>query len=192
MSIYLLAHGKYECRDFVEEHNHILHLPSTTHMMLSQRKISDIHTYEIDLADDSGIKPKAIFEYIGQQAGGRENLGYTTEDHRNYLRTKRQRSLFYGDAGSLLKYFEMQSRINPSFTHVVQLDSDEKITNIFLADPKMIIDYAHFGDVVSFNTTFGTNRESRPFGIFVGFNHHRGVIIFGAALLYDETAESFK
>ncbi|XP_042499683.1 protein FAR1-RELATED SEQUENCE 5-like [Macadamia integrifolia] len=48
-----------------------------------------------------------------------------------------------------------------------------------------------FGDVVSFDTTFRTNKEYRPFGIFAGFNHHRGVIIFGVALLYDETAESF-
>ncbi|XP_043714415.1 protein FAR1-RELATED SEQUENCE 5-like [Telopea speciosissima] len=56
----------------------------------------------------------------------------------------------------------------------------------------MILDYAQFGDVVNFDTTFFTNKEYRPFGIFAGFNHHRGVVIFGAALLYDETVESFK
>ncbi|XP_043717844.1 protein FAR1-RELATED SEQUENCE 5-like [Telopea speciosissima] len=169
MSIYLSENGKYECRDFVEEHNHIL-----------------------DLVDESRIKPKSIFEYMGRQAGGRENLGYTSQDHKNYLRTKKQRSLSYGEAGSLLRYFENQCRINPFFTYSMQLDSDEQITNIFWADPKMIIDYAQFGDVVSFDTTFCTNKEYRPFGIFVGFNHHRGAIIFGAALLYDETVESFK
>ena len=56
----------------------------------------------------------------------------------------------------------------------------------------MIIDYAHFGDVVSFDTTFGTNKEHRPFGVFVGFNHFRETIIFGASVLYDETFDSFK
>ncbi|XP_043717891.1 protein FAR1-RELATED SEQUENCE 5-like [Telopea speciosissima] len=192
MSIYLLENGKYKCCDFIEEHNHILHLPNTTHMMRSQRKISDIHTYEIDLADDSGIKPKSMFEYMGRHAGGRENLGCTSQDHKNYLRTKRQHSLAYGEPGSLLRYFENQSSINHSFTYSMQLDNDEQITNIFWADPKMRIDYAQFGDVVSFDTTFCTNKEYRPFGIFAGFNHHRGAIIFGAALLYDETAESFK
>ncbi|XP_042479447.1 protein FAR1-RELATED SEQUENCE 5-like [Macadamia integrifolia] len=49
-----------------------------------------------------------------------------------------------------------------------------------------------FGDDVSFDTTFSTNKECRPFGIFAGFNHHRGIVIFGAALLYNETADSFK
>ena len=56
----------------------------------------------------------------------------------------------------------------------------------------MIIDYAHFGDVVTFDTTFRTNKEYKPFGVFVGFNHFREMVIFGAALLYDETFESFR
>ena len=55
----------------------------------------------------------------------------------------------------------------------------------------MIIDYAHFGDVVTFDTTFGTNKEYRPFGVFVGFNQYRETVIFGAALLFDETCASF-
>ncbi|KAI8537445.1 hypothetical protein RHMOL_Rhmol09G0024400 [Rhododendron molle] len=37
-----------------------------------------------------------------------------------------------------------------------------------------------------------TNKEYRPLAVFTGFNHHRGTIIFGAALLYDETAASFE
>jgi zinc finger SWIM domain-containing protein 3 len=57
----------------------------------------------------------------------------------------------------------------------------------------MLTDYAYFGDVVSFvYTTFGTNRESRPFGVFVGFNQFRETVVFGVVLLYDETFESFK
>jgi zinc finger SWIM domain-containing protein 3 len=56
----------------------------------------------------------------------------------------------------------------------------------------MIIDYAYFGDVMTFDTTYCTNKELRPLVIFTGFNHHRGVVIFGAILLYDETTELFK
>ncbi|XP_042490288.1 protein FAR1-RELATED SEQUENCE 5-like [Macadamia integrifolia] len=190
MGIYLMENGNYECCDFVEEHNHSLHFLGTMHFMCSQRKISEIHSYEIDLADDSRINPKAIFELMGRQAGGTENLGYMCQDQKNYLRTKRQNSLSYGEAGSLLRYFEDQSRNNPLFIYSMQLDSDEQITNIFGADPKMRNDYTQFGDVVSFDTTFCTNKAYRPFGIFASFNHHRGVIIFGVALLYDETFES--
>ncbi|KAF1862066.1 hypothetical protein Lal_00026583 [Lupinus albus] len=35
------------------------------------------------------------------------------------------------------------------------------------------------------------NREVRPFAMFVGVNHHKLSIIFGAALLYDETTKTF-
>ncbi|XP_042508153.1 protein FAR1-RELATED SEQUENCE 5-like [Macadamia integrifolia] len=192
MGIVRIDNGQYQCNIFTEEHNNPLHLPATLHMMRSQRKVSDAHAIEIDLADDSGIKPKAIFEYMSRQAGGKENIGFIRQDQKNYLRTKHQRDLSYGEAGSLLMYFENQTRKNPSFTYALQLDSEEQITNIFWADPKMLIDYAHFGDVVSFDTTFCTNKEYRPFGVFTGFNHHRGICIFGAALLYDETSESFK
>jgi hypothetical protein len=39
---------------------------------------------------------------------------------------------------------------------------------------------------------FETNNESRPIGVFVGFNHFRETVIFGAVLMYDEMFESFK
>ncbi|XP_042496111.1 protein FAR1-RELATED SEQUENCE 5-like [Macadamia integrifolia] len=100
--------------------------------MRSQRKVSDVHAIEIDLADDSRIKPKAIFEYMSRQAGGKENIRFIKQDQKNYLRTKRQHDLSYGEA-----------------------------------DPKVLIDYAHFGDVISFDTTFCTNKEYKPSSAFL-------------------------
>ncbi|XP_070008654.1 protein FAR1-RELATED SEQUENCE 5-like [Nicotiana sylvestris] len=38
---------------------------------------------------------------------------------------------------------------------------------------------------------FATNKEHRPLASFVGFNSHRKMIVFGGALMYDETSESF-
>ncbi|WVZ59699.1 hypothetical protein U9M48_009809 [Paspalum notatum var. saurae] len=92
----------------------------------------------------------------------------------------------YGIAGSMLKYFQDKIAENPSFQYALQMDCEEKIASIFWADARMVLDYAHFGDVVSFDTTFGTNNESRPFGVFVGFNHFRETVIFGAALMQEK------
>lgn len=141
--------------------------------MPSQRKISSLQAFEIETMDDSGIGPKAAHELASRQVGGSVNLGYTRRDLKNHLRTKRQRELMYGEAGSMLKYFQDKVAENTSFHYALQLDCEEQITNIFWADAKMIIDYAQFGDVVTFDTTFGTNKEYRPFGVFVGFNHFR-------------------
>ena len=145
--------GKYKVYDFVSEHNHVLHLPETAYMMRSQRGISEAQAFAINLAYASGIKPKAAHELMSREAGGRANLGYIEIDQKNYLRTRRQRSLIYGEAGSLLRYFQQQLIDNPSFHYTVQLDNEEQITNIFWADARMVIDYAHFGDVDTFDTT---------------------------------------
>jgi zinc finger SWIM domain-containing protein 3 len=53
------------------------------------------------------------------------------------------------------------------------------------------MDYACFGDAISFDTTFQTNKFEMPFTPIIGTNHQKQIIIFGAALLYNETIESF-
>ena len=55
----------------------------------------------------------------------------------------------------------------------------------------MIIDYSHFGDVITFDTMYSTNKDARPLGVFLGLNHHRETVVFGGALLYDEMIECF-
>ena len=81
---------------------------------------------------------------------------------------------------------------NPSFQYAIQLDNVEQITNIFWADARIIIDYTNFGNVVTFDTTYDTNKELRLLGVFTNFNHHRRLTVFGDAFLYDETVDSFK
>ncbi|KAF7845235.1 protein FAR1-RELATED SEQUENCE 5-like [Senna tora] len=184
--------GIFRIYDFIEDHNHVLQTPKTTHMLASQRKISKVQALEIELAEDSGLQLRTSYELSSRHAGGKDNLGYTRLDQKNYLRTIRKRSLMYGEAGWLLRYFKKQNLKNPSYYHDYQMDSEEQITNIFWADPKMLLDYSYFGDVVSLDTTYCINNAHRPLAIFSGFNHFRGVVIFGAALLYDETASSFK
>ncbi|CAN6300800.1 unnamed protein product [Urochloa humidicola] len=173
--------GTYVVHDLFVEHNHILQTAQTSHLMPSQRNISKHQAIDIEVADDSGIAPKVAHEFLGRYVGGSANLGYTHRDHKNYLRTKRQREMLYGEVGSLLKYFHDKVAENPSFQHATQMDCEEQIANIFWAGAKMIADYAHFGDVITFDTTFGTNKEYRPFGVFVGFNHFRETVVFGAA-----------
>ena len=43
--------GTYEVLDLVLAHNHVLHLPQTFHLLLSQRRISEVQAFEIEAAD---------------------------------------------------------------------------------------------------------------------------------------------
>lgn len=84
-------------------------------MMRSHREMSEVQAFAIDLACASGITPKATHALMSREAGGRANLGYTELDQKNYLQTRRQNNLIYGEAGCLLRYFQEQSVKNPSF-----------------------------------------------------------------------------
>jgi zinc finger SWIM domain-containing protein 3 len=53
------------------------------------------------------------------------------------------------------------------------------------------MDYACFGDAVTFDTTFQTNKFEMPFAPILGTNQQKQTIIFGAALIFNETIESF-
>ena len=88
--------GKYKVTDFIEEHNHTLHLSEIVYMMRSQWKISEVHAGLIELASSFRIKPKAAHKLMSREAGGRANLGFTELDQYNYLRTRRQKNLIYG------------------------------------------------------------------------------------------------
>jgi zinc finger SWIM domain-containing protein 3 len=108
------------------------------------------------------------------------------------LRTKRETAIALGDAGALMQYLQDRQKEDLSFYYAIQLDSDDQITNIFWADGRSLLDYGYFGDVICFDSTYKTNEYGRPFAIFVGVNHHKQTVIFGAALLYDESAPSFE
>ncbi|XP_062119244.1 protein FAR1-RELATED SEQUENCE 7-like [Humulus lupulus] len=126
-----------------------------------------------------------------RRAGGRENLGFTLDDCRNYIRTKRTIQMRTGYTGGVLEYLQRMKSEDPNFFYALQADNDDLITNIFWADAKMMESFSHFGDVVCFDTTYRKNHDCRPFAMFVGVNHHKQTTLFGVALLYDETCETF-
>jgi zinc finger SWIM domain-containing protein 3 len=89
-----------------------------------------------------------------------------------------------------------KQREDPTFFYAVEIDQEDgpdkgRISNVFWADGQSIMDYACFGDAVSFDTTFQTNKFELPFAPILSVNHHKQTIIFGAALMFDETIPSF-
>ncbi|KAK9928743.1 hypothetical protein M0R45_025864 [Rubus argutus] len=191
MKINYQLSGKYSVVEFVGDHTHRTSTPSKTHLFRSHRKMSLAQIAQVDMAESSGINPKATLELFSRQAGGREHLGFIPEDYSNYLRSKRTREMKSGDTSGVLEYLQRAQLNDPNFVYAIQVDEDDLITNIFWADAKMMVDYDYFCDVVCFDTTYRKNREGRPFAMFVGVNNHKQTLIFGAALLYAETACTF-
>ncbi|KAJ1683611.1 hypothetical protein LUZ63_021171 [Rhynchospora breviuscula] len=100
-----------------------------------------------------------VEEMVLGQHGGIRGVGYTLVDHRNCLRNIRQEALQYGAAIAMMKYFAKRSMEDPSFKHFEDTTEEGEIANVVWMDARMIVAYARFGDVVIFDTTFGTNNK---------------------------------
>ncbi|PKU74683.1 protein FAR1-RELATED SEQUENCE 5 isoform X1 [Dendrobium catenatum] len=192
MTIKITPTGNYRVTEFIAEHNHQPAPPSSTHLLRSQRITMEVQAADAELSDDSGATPRSANESMGRQVGGFCNVNFLPSDYKNYLSSKRMKAMQMGDAGSVLKYLQNMQLNSQSFFYAIQVDEDDKLTNIFWADERSVVDFNCFGDVVCFDTTFKINGYGRPFTPFLGVNHHKQTIIFGAALLYDESTESFK
>ena len=81
---------------------------------------------------------------------------------------------------------------DPGFLYSVDTDDESGIKTLMWTNSRSRMQYEHFGDVVSFDTTFKTNLYDMPFGLFVGVNNHFQTVLFAGVLMTDEKIESFK
>ena len=54
----------------------------------------------------------------------------------------------------------------------MDINEEGRLRNVFWADARSRAAYEEFGDVVTFDTTYLTNKYDMPFAPFVGVNHH--------------------
>ncbi|XP_014519507.1 protein FAR1-RELATED SEQUENCE 5 [Vigna radiata var. radiata] len=182
--------GRWVVSSFVKEHNHDLVPPDKVHCLRSHRHVSGPAKSLIDTLQSAGIGPSGIMSALIKEYGGISNIGFTERDCRNYMRSSRQRTLG-GDTQILLDYLKSKQAENPSFFFDVQGDEDHCMSNILWVDPKARTNYTYFGDTVTFDTTYRSNRYRLPFAPFTGINHHGQPVLFGCALLINESEASF-
>jgi hypothetical protein len=97
------------------------------------------------------------------------------------------------DVAASLNYLNAKSTTDPMlFCEYVVDSGNKRMKSLFWADGTSRSDYFCFGDVVAFDTTYQKNKHQYPLIIFSGFNHHSQTVIFGAALVSDETTETYK
>nr|GEW13681.1 FAR1 DNA binding domain, zinc finger, SWIM-type, MULE transposase domain, FHY3/FAR1 family [Tanacetum cinerariifolium] len=68
---------------------------------------------------------------------------------------------------------------------------DDQLVGVFWADEEAIRNYSTFGDIVSFDATFRSNKYQMVFLSFTKINHHNRCITFASGFLADETARAY-
>ena len=61
---------------------------------------------------------------------------------------------------------------NYNLWYDIDLDDKFRVRNIFWANAKSKATYEAFEDVVSFGSTYSTNKYEMPFAAFIDVNHH--------------------
>ncbi|XP_074305826.1 uncharacterized protein LOC141641048 [Silene latifolia] len=72
-----------------------------------------------------------------------------------------------------------------------EIDADSALTRIFSTNADSIRCYALFGDAISFDPTYGTNKYNMKFAPFSGIDNQKKSITFGCVLLELEDDDSF-
>lgn len=96
------------------------------------------------------------------------------------------------DINKTLLLFSELMKDDPGYKYVIDRDEDGRIRTLMWSNSKSRMQYSHFGDAITFDTTYKTNLYEMPFGLFVGVNNHFQSVLLGGVLMTDETIETFE
>ncbi|KAK2420433.1 FRS (FAR1 Related Sequences) transcription factor family [Trifolium repens] len=182
--------GNWIVHNFIKDHNHEL-FPAYAHYFPCHRGINKAQKHYIETLQHAGVRTSQIYDAMAKQHGGYENIGCLEKDIRNHLDKGRRLALESGDANAMFECFLHMQEENPRFFYAIDLDDEDRIKNVFWVDAKGRDDYQEFGDVISFDTTYITNKYKMPFAPFIGVNNHFQSRLLGCALLSYESAHTF-
>jgi len=170
------------------DHNHDLcpGQPLSGHKYLTELEKELIRTL-----NDNNIPTRQMVSILSHMRGGPTILPVKKKDISNYI-TKINRQVRGTDMTKVLEYFRTKKAEDPTFFYRFQLDDDKRVCNIFWRDGSSLRYYADYGDCVSFDATYMTNKYRLPFAPFVGITGHAQTCIFACAFVQDETKETFK
>lgn len=95
------------------------------------------------------------------------------------------------DLDELLTLFRERQQKLPEFYYSLQTYEDGTVRSLFWTNAVGRSNYKIYGDYISFDTTSNTNVYDMPFVPIVGVDKHGKTILFGCALLKNQTAETF-
>ncbi|GKC43116.1 FAR1-related sequence 5-like protein [Tanacetum coccineum] len=155
----------------------------------ARRQLHFIDYIYIHRASLSNIGPTLAHRLKVALMGGYDKVRGTPGDYRNF---KRAVNLFIIDRDAQMIVDKMINRqlYVPEFSFEHHVLHDE-LVSMFWADETMKCNYAIFGDVVSFDATFMTNKYDFVFVPFIRIDDNQKWVTFGAALLSDETEDSY-
>nr|KAJ0211094.1 hypothetical protein LSAT_V11C400226650 [Lactuca sativa] len=150
--------GKYVVHEFVERHNYMLIPKANMHLSRAKSKIDlSQQTYIYNMSKNNVGAKKAYRLMCGLQ-GGCSVRGGLAIDYKNCARNLNC-FICGSDAQLIVNIMEERVKYAPNFSFEFRVE-EKKLFSMFWADETSKYNYKEFGDVVSFDATYQTNRYS--------------------------------
>ncbi|XP_074306081.1 protein FAR1-RELATED SEQUENCE 7-like [Silene latifolia] len=131
------------------------------------------------------------YKILKEHVNGFENIGASLNDFKNFHRDVKC-YIHERDGQMFVDHFKEMAVNRSGFFFDYDVDSDGSLSKSIWADGIARRNYSVFGDAVSFDPTYSTNKYDMAFTPFTGVNHHKRSITFCGALVAHEDAESFQ
>ncbi|XP_019186463.1 PREDICTED: protein FAR1-RELATED SEQUENCE 5-like [Ipomoea nil] len=183
--------GGYKVHAIQLRHTHCLCSDAAKPFLKINRQLDIGHKTFLTHCAKANIGPTKAFRLFKEMVGTFTDVGATCIDFCNFRRDL----LAYiaeADAQMVIEDMFKRKEDNPDFYFDFDIDEEAQLTRLFWADAECRRNYAYYGDVMSFDATYNTNRYKLVFVPFTGVDNHKRCITFGAGLISKEDVESYE
>ncbi|XP_074293031.1 protein FAR-RED IMPAIRED RESPONSE 1-like [Silene latifolia] len=192
MNKFMFHENMYKIEQFLEGHNHPVTPVKNRQFEKLADNISHLNEYHKQLIiQNSRLNVEASLTYnlCKEQAEGFENVGASLIQFKNFQR--KVKCLLNGKDGHMFISRLETLKETKGLVFAYETDADNALTRIFWTNADSIRCYSLFGDAISFDPTYATNKYNMKFAPFTGIDNHKKSITFGCVLLEHEDDESF-
>ncbi|KAL8125813.1 hypothetical protein AgCh_013195 [Apium graveolens] len=157
-----VSSNKWEVTKVNLEHNHAMVTSDKVNFMQRSRNIDPFTRSLIELFNKSGIETPKVMNLLSETCSGIEKIGFSAQDVRNVIRDIRRRVFDSGDAEcELVLLRDLQKQSDGNFFYRVDVDEENRVRGLVWVDPRSLNAYKNFGDVVTFDSTYRTDRDEK-------------------------------
>ncbi|CAI9291061.1 unnamed protein product [Lactuca saligna] len=142
---------------FVEDHNRELVAQDQLHLLRINRTMDFLDESFIHKVGTCNIGASKAYNLVSSMKGGFDSRGGTAVDFKNFHRDLNCK-IGVKDSQMVMDILTNRKLCFSNFSFELQKDVDDHLTRLFLADDTSKANYKEFGDVLSFDATYQTNK----------------------------------
>nr|KAJ0197918.1 hypothetical protein LSAT_V11C700373360 [Lactuca sativa] len=158
-------------------HNHELVAQDQLHLLRINRTIDFLDESFIHKVGTCNIGASKAYNLVSSMKGGFDSRGGTAVDFKNFHRDLNSK-IGVKDSQIVVDILTNIKCTFSNFSFEVQTDFDDHLTVPFWTDNTSKANYKEFGDLLSFDVTYQTNKYSMVFVLFTGVDYHKRCVTF--------------